>query len=82
MEYLPKYHEDHPNQHKNSHKLCDETRNSVSNVTESQWKLRRQMIKSSQWKGSHCRIKTEIRRKINPKDQDCDSHKQGSKQES
>ena len=25
MEHLSNDHEDHPNQHKNSHKLCDET---------------------------------------------------------
>ena len=25
MEYLSNDHEDHPNQHKNSHKMCDET---------------------------------------------------------
>ena len=35
-------HEDHPNQHKNSHKLCDETRNPVLNSLASQWKLRQQ----------------------------------------
>ena len=31
-------HEDHPNQHKNSHKLCDEMKHPVGNLIESQWK--------------------------------------------
>ena len=42
MEYLLNDHEDHPNQHENSHKLCDETKHSVANLMESQWKLRQQ----------------------------------------
>ena len=33
-------HEDHPNQHENSHKLCDEMGHPA--VLESQWKLRQQ----------------------------------------
>ena len=33
---------DHPNQHKNSHKLCDQTGHNVVNLMESQWKLRQQ----------------------------------------
>ena len=35
-------HEDHPNQHENSHKLFDETGRLVVNLMESQWKLRQQ----------------------------------------
>ena len=42
MEHLSNNHEDHPNQHENSHKLCDETRNPLLNLTESQRKLRQQ----------------------------------------
>ena len=42
MEHLSNDHEDHPNQHKNSHKLCDETGHPIMNLTESQWKLRQQ----------------------------------------
>ena len=42
MEQLSNDHEDHPNQHKNSHKLCDETGNSVLSLLESRWKLRQQ----------------------------------------
>ena len=42
MEYLSNDLEDHPNQHKNSHKLCDETGHPIVNLMESQWKLRQQ----------------------------------------
>ena len=42
MEHLSNDHEDHPNQHKNSHKLCDETGHPDVNLMESQWKLRQQ----------------------------------------
>ena len=39
MKHLLNDHEDHLNQYENSHKLCNETRNSVDNLMESQWKL-------------------------------------------
>ena len=42
MEHLSNDHEDHPIQHKNSHKLCDEMGYPVVNLMESQWKLRQQ----------------------------------------
>ena len=42
MEHLSNYLEDHPNQHKNSHKLCDEMGHLIVNLMESQWKLRKQ----------------------------------------
>ena len=42
MEHCSNDHEDCPNQHKNSHKLCNETRYPVVNMMESQWKLRKQ----------------------------------------
>ena len=42
MEHLSNDHEDHPNQHKNSHKLCNETAHLVLSLLESQWKLRQQ----------------------------------------
>ena len=42
MEHLSNDHEDRPNQHKNSHKLCDETGHPVVNMMESQWKVRQQ----------------------------------------
>ena len=42
MEHVLNDHEDHPNQHKNSHKLSDETEHPVVNLIENQWKLRQQ----------------------------------------
>ena len=42
MEHLSNDHQDCPNQHKNSHKLCDETGHSIVNLMESQSKLRQQ----------------------------------------
>ena len=42
MEHLSNDHVNHPNQHKNSHKLCDETRHPLLSLTESSWKLRQQ----------------------------------------
>ena len=42
MEHLSDDHEDYPNQHKNSHKLCDETGHLILSLMESQWKLRQQ----------------------------------------
>ena len=40
MEYLSNDHEDHPNEHKNNHKPCDETRHALLSLLESQWRLR------------------------------------------
>ena len=42
MKRLSNDHEDHSNQHENSHELCDETENHVFSLTESQLKLRQQ----------------------------------------
>ena len=42
MKPLSNDHEDHPNQHKNCHKLCDETGRSVVNLMEIQLKLRQE----------------------------------------
>ena len=42
MEHLSNDHEDHPNQHENSHKLCNEMGHPVLSLLESQWKLRQQ----------------------------------------
>ena len=42
MEHLTNDHKDHPNQHENSHKQCDETGQLIVNMMESQWKLRQQ----------------------------------------
>ena len=40
MEHLSNDHQDHPNQHENSEKLCDEMGHPVDNLMESQWELR------------------------------------------
>ena len=42
MELLSEDHKDHPNQHENSHKLCNEMGHPVLGLLESQWKLRQQ----------------------------------------
>ena len=42
MENLSNDHKDHLNQHKNSHKLCNEMGHPVVNLMESQWKLSQQ----------------------------------------
>ena len=42
MEHLSNDHEDHPNQYKDSHKLCDETGHHAVDLMESQWKLRQE----------------------------------------
>ena len=42
MEHLSNDHEDRPNQHKNSHKLCVEAVHPVVNIMKSQWKMRQQ----------------------------------------
>ena len=51
MEHLSTDQEDHPNQHKSSHKLCDETGHPVVNPMESQWKLRQQPYQNFQMEG-------------------------------
>ena len=63
MEHLPNDHNDHPNQHKNSHKLCYETGHPIVNLMESQWKLRQQHDQNFPMGGSHCRINSSVRRK-------------------
>ena len=42
MEHLPNDHKDHPNQCKNSHKLCDEMEHPAMSLLQSQQKLRQQ----------------------------------------
>ena len=42
MEHFSNDQEDHPNQHENSHKLCNEMGHPIVNLMESQWKLRQQ----------------------------------------
>ena len=38
MEHLSNEHQDHPNQHENSHTQCDEAGHTAVNVMEGQWK--------------------------------------------
>ena len=40
MDHLSNDLKGHPNQHKNSHKLCGKTWHSILSLMESQWKLR------------------------------------------
>ena len=40
MEDLSNDHEDHPTQHENNYKLCDETGPPILSLLESHWKLR------------------------------------------
>ena len=42
MDHLSNDHKNHPNQHENSQKLCDETGHPAKNLMKSQWKLRQQ----------------------------------------
>ena len=51
MEHLSNDHKNHPNQHENSHKLCDEMWHPVLNLLESQWKPRQQHDQNFQIQG-------------------------------
>ena len=57
-EHLSNDHKNCPNQHENSHKLCDETGHPVMNLMESQRKL----IRISQRRESHSRTNTKVRK--------------------
>ena len=61
MQHFSNDHKDHPNQHKNSHKLC-ETGHPVLSLLESQWKVNN-IIKTLQFREIHCRTNTSIRKK-------------------
>ena len=63
MEHLSNDHEDHPNQHENSHKPRDETGYPVLSLLESQWKLRKQHDQNFSMEESCCRTYTSVRRK-------------------
>ena len=60
------------NQHKNSHKLCDETRYPVVNLMESQWKLRQQHDQNSEFPNGGKAIVEQILASAerNPKEQE------------
>ena len=61
MEHFSNDHEDNPNQHEDSHKLCDEMGHLVVNLMESQWKLRQQHDQDFPMEESHFRTNTSIR---------------------
>ena len=63
MEHLVNNQEGHPNLHKNSHKLCDETGISFWVWWKVNGNWDNNMIRISQWRESHCRTNTSIRRK-------------------
>ena len=63
MVHLSNNHKKCPNQHRNSHKLFNKMGHPVVNLMERQWKVRCNMIRSSQQRQSHCRTNTSIRRK-------------------
>ena len=58
MEHFSNDHEDHSNQHENSHKLCDETGHPIVNLMESQWKLRQKHDQNFPVEESHCGTNT------------------------
>ena len=60
MEHLSNDHKDHPNQHKNSHKLCDETGHPILTLFGIQWKMRQHDQNFSQRRESHCRTNAAI----------------------
>ena len=62
MEHNSNDKEDRPNQHKNSHKLCNETGNPVLSLMESQWKLRQQHDQNFPIEGKPCRTNTSVGR--------------------
>ena len=68
MEHLSNDQEDHPNQHENSHKLCDEMQHPIMNQLGSQWKLR-QHDQNLPMGG---------KKEINPKEHDYENHSLGS----
>ena len=77
MEHLLNDH----NQHKNSHKLWDETGHPVVNLMKSQWKLRQSQ--SEFLNGGKTIVEQMLGlEEVNKKEQDCESHSQGSEQES
>ena len=68
MEHLSNDHEDCPNQHKSSNKLCNETGHPNLSLTESQWKLRQQNDQNFQMEGKPLQNKCYGQKKyINPK---------------
>ena len=81
MEHLSNDHEDCPNQHKNSLKLCSEMEHPVVSLTKSQCKLRKQHDQNfpNGKKATAEQILASEER--NPNEQIFESHSQGSEQQ-
>ena len=62
MEHLSNCHKDHPNQHENSHKVCDEMGHPIVHLMGSQWKLKQQHDQNFPMEGKPCRTNTSVRR--------------------
>ena len=79
MEHLSNDQDGHPNQHKNSHKLCSEMGYPTMNLMESQWKPRQQH--DQKFPNGRKPIVEQIpaSEEINPKEQDCKNHSLGFK---
>ena len=83
MKHLSNDHDDHPNEHENSHKLCNETGHPVLGLLQSHWKLRQQHDQNFSMEGKVIVRQTLLsEEKINPKEQDCESHCQRSEYKS
>ena len=68
MEHLSNDYKDCPNQHENSHKLCNEMGHPVLSLLESQW--------SEFPNGGKAIVELILgSEEINPKEQDCESHR-------
>ena len=63
MEHLSNDQEDHSNQHENSHKLCNETDIPLWIWSRINGNWDNNTIRISQWRESHCRTITSVRRK-------------------
>ena len=83
MEHVLNYHEDHPNEHNNCHKLCDETWHRLLSLKESQWKWRQQHDQNFPMERKPFLKKYEYQQEeINLIEQDHESHSQEFKRES
>ena len=65
MEHLSNDQEDCPNQHGNSHKLCNEKGDPIFSLLQSQWHLRQQQDQNFPMEESHCRANTIVSEEIN-----------------
>ena len=75
MELPSNDYKDNSNQHKNNHKLCDETGCPIVNLMESQWKLRQQYDQNFPMEEKLLQNKYQRPKKeINPKQQDYENH--------